>query len=66
MFVALNDLGLEHLRIIYHEDQIYPVQDKITVWPFREIFGLRTQISKQGSHRLLVWSVPNLTKPLYF
>jgi hypothetical protein len=45
MRVALDDLGLDHLWVIYPGTQSYPVQKKITVWPLRDIADLPSQIS---------------------
>jgi predicted AAA+ superfamily ATPase len=40
MHIAIEDLGLEHLWIIYPGDQKYALDDKITVLPFEEISQL--------------------------
>ncbi len=37
MHIAIEDLGLEHLYVVYPGDQKYPIDDKITVLPLREI-----------------------------
>jgi predicted AAA+ superfamily ATPase len=47
MLVALNDLKLESLWIIYPGDQEYPVDDKITALPLGEIGRLRSRLSKK-------------------
>lgn len=44
MRIALNDLNLHHLWIIYPGQEAYPVDKKITVWPLRDIFQLSDQI----------------------
>ncbi|MBA4389643.1 MAG: hypothetical protein C0399_01735 [Syntrophus sp. (in: bacteria)] len=43
MRTALVDLGLDHLWIIYPGKEIYPVHDKVTVWPLKEIAKLSDQ-----------------------
>jgi len=40
MHIALEDLGLEHLWIIYPGDQKYPLDEKITVIPLDELSNL--------------------------
>jgi predicted AAA+ superfamily ATPase len=46
MHIAFEDLGLEHLWIIYPGDQKYALDDKITVIPLEEISQLaKTEIS---------------------
>jgi uncharacterized protein len=37
MHVALQDIGLEHLWVVYPGDQSYPVHDRITVWPVSKL-----------------------------
>jgi predicted AAA+ superfamily ATPase len=44
MHIALQDLGLEHLWVVYPGKESYPVHERITVWPFRMIFDLAQQI----------------------
>lgn len=44
MHIALNDLRLEHLWIICPGPHRYPVDEKISVWPFHEIAELTTQL----------------------
>jgi predicted AAA+ superfamily ATPase len=44
MHAALETLKLRHLWIIYPGKHKYPVHEKITVWPFRDISGLPDQI----------------------
>jgi hypothetical protein len=44
MRVALEDLTLDHLWIIYPGEHKYPVHEKITVWPLRDVEGLPSQI----------------------
>jgi predicted AAA+ superfamily ATPase len=38
MHIAIKDLGLEHLWVIYPGDQKYALDDKITAIPFQAIF----------------------------
>jgi uncharacterized protein len=40
MHVAIKDLNLEHLWIVYPGQYAYPLKDKITVIPINEIPGL--------------------------
>ena len=40
MHIAIQDLGLEHLWILYPGDQKYALDDKITAIPLEEIFQL--------------------------
>jgi len=37
MYVALQDLGLEHLWVIYPGEQNYPSHERITVWSIRKL-----------------------------
>jgi len=45
MYIAIEDLGLEHLWVIYPGDQKYTLDDRITVIPLEEI----SQLRKTGS-----------------
>jgi len=49
MHIALNDLNLKHLWIVYPGEQSYPVDKKITVWPLRKVAELPAQLSKGSS-----------------
>jgi len=40
MHIAIEDLGLEHLWVIYPGDQKYPLDEKITVIPMEELSNL--------------------------
>ena len=40
MLIAVEDLGLEHLWVIYPGDQKYALEDKITVIPLEKISQL--------------------------
>jgi hypothetical protein len=40
MRIAIEDLGLEHLWIIYPGRQHYPVDDRITAWPLSDVRSL--------------------------
>jgi predicted AAA+ superfamily ATPase len=44
MHIALQDLGLEHLWVIYPGEHSYPVHERITVWPLQKISDLLVQI----------------------
>lgn len=40
MRIALSDLSLDHLWVIYPGQHAYPVDEKISVWPLREVSRL--------------------------
>jgi predicted AAA+ superfamily ATPase len=44
MRIAMEDLGLHHLWIIYPGQHAYPAHERITVWPLRDVAALSTQI----------------------
>jgi predicted AAA+ superfamily ATPase len=44
MHVALQDLELIHLWILYPGHQAYPVHERITVWPLKQIQELQLQL----------------------
>ncbi len=44
MHAALETLSLDHLWVIYPGKHKYPVHEKISVWPLRDISGLPDQI----------------------
>lgn len=44
MRIALEDLALDHLWIVYPGPHTYPVHDKITVWSFQKLADLPSQI----------------------
>jgi hypothetical protein len=44
MHAALETLRLSHLWVIYPGKHKYPVHEKITVWPLRDISSLPDQI----------------------
>ncbi len=44
MWVALEDLALDHLWIIYPGPHTYPVHDKITVWSLQDMADLPSQL----------------------
>jgi hypothetical protein len=46
MRVALEDLRLDHLWVIYPGQQSFPVHEKITVWPLRDVAQLPHQMSQ--------------------
>lgn len=45
MRVALEDLRLDHLWVMYPGIHRYPVHEKITVWPLRDIAALPGQLA---------------------
>jgi uncharacterized protein len=45
MRIALDDLALDHLWIIYPGQHAYPVHEQITVWPLREVAALPNRIT---------------------
>lgn len=46
--IALNDLALEHLWIVYPGPHRYPVHDRITMWPIRDIAELARELGTSG------------------
>ena len=40
MRIAIEDLGLEHLWVIYPGRHRYPVDDRMTVWPLQKVHVL--------------------------
>ncbi len=50
MRVALKDLGLEHLWVIYPGAERYVLDERITVVPAREIPGLLVELKTAASH----------------
>lgn len=40
MHIAMQDLGLEHLWVLYPGEHDYPVHERITVWPLMKITEL--------------------------
>lgn len=42
---AVDSLNLDHLWIVYPGPQAYAVDDRITVWPLKELAGLPDQMS---------------------
>ena len=52
MHIAIEDLDLEHLWIIYPGDQKYSLDDRITAIPLEEIFQLAKILKKTGGARV--------------
>jgi hypothetical protein len=46
MSVAIQDLKLEHLWVVYPGDQEYPVEEKISVMPISSLTMLAEKIRK--------------------
>jgi predicted AAA+ superfamily ATPase len=46
MHIAIEDLGLEHLWVIYPGDQTYTLDDKITAIPMEEISQIANKMAK--------------------
>ncbi len=42
--ITLNDLGLDHIYVIYPGKHIYSIDDTISVWPLTEVHGFRNEI----------------------
>jgi hypothetical protein len=40
MRVAIDDLGLDHLWVVYPGRQRYALADRITVWPLSDVQDL--------------------------
>ena len=47
MHTAIEDLGIEHLWVIYPGHQEYPLDDKISVIPMASLPLLETKFSEQ-------------------
>ena len=48
MRVALDDLGLDHLWIVYPGETSYPVDERITVWPLRDAAQLPRRLASRS------------------
>jgi uncharacterized protein len=48
MTIALQDLGLTHLWVIYPGAEIYPAHEKITMWPMHALGTLSNKLSSEG------------------
>ena len=48
MRVALNDLDLDHLRVVYPGDEAYPLDERISVLPIAEIPALMRTLGLGG------------------
>lgn len=46
MHVALEDLKLDHLWVVYPGTLRYPMTEKITALPLREIYQIELKISR--------------------
>ena len=51
MLVALEDLKLDHLWIVYPGDQKYSVDEKITVCPISEIASVSSKLSRKKARK---------------
>jgi hypothetical protein len=40
MRIAIDDLGLEHLWVVFPGAQSFPIDQRITAWPLRDIARL--------------------------
>jgi hypothetical protein len=40
MRIAIDDLGLEHLWVVFPGAQSFPIDQRITAWPLRDIAQL--------------------------
>ena len=49
MRTAIDDLSLDHLRIVYPGQHRYPVDERITAWPLADIGELPAAV--RGSRR---------------
>ena len=49
MHIVKDDVGLEHLWVIYPGDLEYPLGDAITAWPLKRIWELRLRASAPGT-----------------
>lgn len=48
MRVALADLGLEHLWVVYPGAEACELDDRLSVLPLRETIGLRERLGRGG------------------
>lgn len=46
MHIALNDLDLEHLWVVYPGQHAYSVDKKVSVWPLEQLPNLATQLGE--------------------
>ncbi len=44
MKIALDDLALDHLWVIYPGQEVFPVHEKITMWPIQKVADLPERI----------------------
>ncbi len=51
MRVALDDLGLRHMWVVHAGKERFPMDEKVTAWPLREIPGLAAQMDSLSSRR---------------
>jgi len=51
MRIALDDLGLRHMWVVHAGKERFPMDEKITAWPLREIPGLAVQMDSMSSRR---------------
>jgi hypothetical protein len=45
MRIALKDLGLHHLWVVYPGDAAYPADERVTMWPMRDVARLAEQLA---------------------
>lgn len=51
MRIALDDLELRHLWVVHAGKERFPMDEKITAWPLREIPGLTAQLAAAAHRR---------------
>jgi len=48
MHIALNDLDLEHLWVVYPGQHMYSVDKKVSAWPLQQLPDLATQLGESS------------------
>lgn len=51
MRVALDDLGLAHLWVVYPGEEAYPLDDRISVLPIAHVFALAASLGVERPSR---------------
>ena len=45
MWIALEDLKLEHIWVVYPGEHRFPIEKKVSVWPFRDLPSLSGELN---------------------
>ncbi len=51
MRIALDDLELRHLWVVHAGKDRFPMDERITAWPLREIPGIAAAVATSGLRR---------------